>query len=588
MIARKKKRVIIIISIVIIVLSIIGILVALYFTTDMFKSKNSLFAKYFLQNVGNIEEIAKEQPTGIQDAIQNKKLETNLKAKLTYTDSKNNSNNTVNQAEINISSQIDNQSNYDYKDIRLSYENEKLAQAEYIKDNDSYGIKLDGIRQFVIGQSENLDELELKTGISKSNLEIFTYIFDPITLSNFISFTPSELEVLSSTYLSIIQQKAENNQYYKSTQNIQVNGATYKANAYSIKLTEEQLNDLIITILEKVEKDQILLGKIDQMQEQLQKYYLYQSKDNETLRDTIIQLIDDKIQYIKNHNIGQEETEITIYQCNGKTIRTLLKTPKESISIDVDTNKNIQMSYVQNLDNSVVEENIIIEKAVTENSQNFSVKYKRLTDDVEDQSLSLDLVQNMQGNEINNNYKIQYSVDDNSAIIDINQYINILEEFTNKIELTQENSINLNNLEQEQAQRIIEIMTNNVNEKIKNILNHITLDDLNSMLKNLGILKESEIKFNENEPNDETVTEVERNRFNSQLTFYIGKEVNKDTLQQLLEAVKPSLQDAQITYEDADNPQKKRIRSIIMNVKRNTTNEEKARRNCNSISTRGK
>ena len=588
MIARKKQRLIIIISIVLIVLSIIGVLVALYLTTDMFKSKNSLFAKYFLQNVDNIQEIAKSQPTQIENAIQNQKLETELKAKLTYTDNKNNSNNTINQAEIDISSQIDNQSNYDYKNIRLAYENEKLAQAEYIKNSDSYGIKLEGIKQFVIGQSQNLEELELKTGISKSNLEMLTYIFDPIKLSNFISFTPSELEVLSSTYLSIIQQKVNNKQYYKSNQNIQINGTDYKARAYSIKLTEEQLNDLIITILEKIEKDQILLGKIDLMQEQLQKYYLYQPKDNETLRDTIIQLIDDKIQYIRNHNIGQEETEITVYEYNGQTIRTLLKTTRESISLDVDSNKNIQISYVQNLDNSVVEDNLTIKRTVTENSQNFSFQYKKLTDDEEEESLSFDLVQNMQGNEIDNNYKVQYIIDGNLATIDINQYISIVEEFDNKIELTQENSIDLNSLEQGQAQRIVEIMENNINEKVKNIISHVTLEDLNSMLKNLKILKENEIKFNEDEPSDETVTEVERNRFNSQLTFYIGKEVNKDTLQQLLEVVKPSLQDAQITYEDADNPQKKRIRSIIMNVKRNTTNEEKTRRNCNSIITRRK
>ena len=84
MIARKKQRLIIIISIVLIVLSIIGVLIALYLTTDMFKSKNSLFAKYFLQNVGNIEQIVKSQPTQIEDAIQNQKLETNLKAKLIY------------------------------------------------------------------------------------------------------------------------------------------------------------------------------------------------------------------------------------------------------------------------------------------------------------------------------------------------------------------------------------------------------------------------------------------------------------------------------------------------------------------------
>lgn len=581
MIARKKQRLIIIISIVLIVLSIIGVLIALYLTTDMFKSKNSLFAKYFLQNVGNIEQIVKSQPTQIQDAIQNQKLETDLKAKLTYTDSENNNSNTVNQAEIDISSQIDNQSNYDYKNMRLTYENENLAQAEYVKDNGLYGIKLEGIKQFVSGQDENLDELELKTGVSKSNLELLTYIFDPIKLSDYISFTPSELEVLSSTYLSIIQQKATNNKYSKSNQSIKVNGIDYKTNAYSIKLTEEELNDLIITILEKIEKDQILLGKIDILQEQLQKYYLYNPKDDETLKDTIIQLIDDKIQYIKNHNIGQEETEITVYEYKGQTLRTSMKTPKETINLDVDKDKYIQISYIQNLDNSIIEDDFTITKEITETSQNLFVQYKQLNDDEEKQNLSFNLVQNMEGNEISNIYKLQYDIDGNSAIIDINQYINIVEQFDNKVELAQENSINLNNLEQEQAQRVVEIMTNNTNEKIKNIINHVTLEDLNTMLKNLKILKDSEIKFTEDEPTDETVTEVERNRFNSQLTFFIGKEVDKNTLEQLLEAAKPSLQDAQITYEDADNPQKKRIRSIIMNVKRNTTNDEKA----NEIST---
>lgn len=581
MIARKKQRLIIIISIVLIVLSIIGVLIALYLTTDMFKSKNSLFAKYFLQNVGNIEQIVKSQPTQIQDAIQNQKLETDLKAKLTYTDSENNNSNTVNQAEIDISSQIDNQSNYDYKNMRLTYENENLAQAEYVKDNGLYGIKLEGIKQFVSGQDENLDELELKTGVSKSNLELLTYIFDPIKLSDYISFTPSELEVLSSTYLSIIQQKATNNKYSKSNQSIKVNGTDYKTNAYSIKLTEEELNDLIITILEKIEKDQILLGKIDILQEQLQKYYLYNPKDDETLKDTIIQLIDDKIQYIKNHNIGQEETEITVYEYKGQTLRTSMKTPKETINLDVDKDKYIQISYIQNLDNSIIEDDFTITKEITETSQNLFVQYKQLNDDEEKQNLSFNLVQNMEGNEISNIYKLQYDIDGNSAIIDINQYINIVEQFDNKVELAQENSINLNNLEQEQAQRVVEIMTNNTNEKIKNIINHVTLEDLNTMLKNLKILKDSEIKFTEDEPTDETVTEVERNRFNSQLTFFIGKEVDKNTLEQLLEAAKPSLQDAQITYEDADNPQKKRIRSIIMNVKRNTTNDEKA----NEIST---
>ena len=55
MIARKKKKLIIISSITALVLIIIGILITLYLTTDMFKSNYSLFVKYISQNITSIE-----------------------------------------------------------------------------------------------------------------------------------------------------------------------------------------------------------------------------------------------------------------------------------------------------------------------------------------------------------------------------------------------------------------------------------------------------------------------------------------------------------------------------------------------------
>ena len=91
MIARKKKKLIIIISIVLIILIIIGTLVALYFTTDMFKSNYSLFVKYLSQNINIVGDMAKKDPTEITNAIQNQKLTTNLKGNISYTDNNNDS-----------------------------------------------------------------------------------------------------------------------------------------------------------------------------------------------------------------------------------------------------------------------------------------------------------------------------------------------------------------------------------------------------------------------------------------------------------------------------------------------------------------
>ena len=65
MITKKKRQLIMIISISVPIVIIIGILIALYFTTDMFKPKNKLFEKYIEQNINIIDEMAKKKPKEI-------------------------------------------------------------------------------------------------------------------------------------------------------------------------------------------------------------------------------------------------------------------------------------------------------------------------------------------------------------------------------------------------------------------------------------------------------------------------------------------------------------------------------------------
>ena len=143
MIARKKKKLIIIISIVLIILIIIGTLVALYFTTDMFKSNYSLFVKYLSQNINIVGDMAKKDPTEITNAIQNQKLTTNLKGNISYTDNNNDSESTLNKAELDITGQIDKLQSYRYENVRLAYENSDVAKIEYIKNGNQYAVRLE-------------------------------------------------------------------------------------------------------------------------------------------------------------------------------------------------------------------------------------------------------------------------------------------------------------------------------------------------------------------------------------------------------------------------------------------------------------
>ena len=576
MLAKKKRNLImIIIAIIFVVIAIIGTLVALYLTTDMFKSNSTLFAKYIVQNVDNIYAILEAEPSEIEQMIEQSKLESNLKATVTYKDSNNNTDNTINKAELDISGQKDKTENYTYKDIRLVYENEKVARMEYIQDGQNYGIRLDGIKQFVTFQNEDLQELELKTGIKSENLSLFTYIFDQIKITNFIQFTPSETEVLSSTYLSVLNQNTTKANYQKkSNQTITVNGKTYKANGYTIKLNKEQFNELIIKILERVSKDEIILGKIDNIQSELEKYHI-NLEEGTTLRELFVKMLEEKIEDIKDNNIGQEETEITVYESNGATIKTFIKTPDNEFSIDLYEDKSgVQFDYIENLDNKTKETNIVFENKTTADSQDMSIQYSKLEDGTEKNTIEFQTSRNKEEQEINNVYQLRYYVSGNEANVKVDQYLTGVNTFENKVELTQENNIPLNDLEQAQAKAIINVLQKNFNGQLDMTLEKVKLDDINLMLKQLEILKETELKFENT--TEENVSEAERNRFNSQLTLFIGKEVDTNSILQLLEVTNESLKDVQIIYdEEKSTENKKALKGFILDIKRNTGNETK-------------
>ena len=171
MLAQKRKKLIIIITTsVIALIAIIATLIILYIKTDMFKPNSKLFAKYIVQNIEYIDNILKSEPSEIEQTIEQNKITSNLKSTIEYIDNNNDSENSINKAELDITGQSDQASQYKYEDIRIAYENEDIAKMEYIQNEDLYGIRPDGIKQFVTIKNENIDELTLKTGLSKEEI----------------------------------------------------------------------------------------------------------------------------------------------------------------------------------------------------------------------------------------------------------------------------------------------------------------------------------------------------------------------------------------------------------------------------------
>lgn len=576
MLAQKRKKLIIIITTsVIALIAIIATLIILYIKTDMFKPNSKLFAKYIVQNIEYIDNILKSEPSEIEQTIEQNKITSNLKSTIEYIDNNNDSENSINKAELDITGQSDQTSQYRYEDIRLAYENEDIAKMEYIQNEDLYGIRPDGIKQFVTIKNENIDELTLKTGLSKEDIALLTTIFNQTKISSFINFTPNEVEVLTSTYLSILTQNTNKTNFEKkSGQKIMVNGKSVDATGYALKLSKEQFNNLIIKMLERISNDEIILGKVDNLQTTLENYKI-KIDEEKSLRTLFTEKIKEQIEEIENNNIGQEETQIIVYVNNGQTVKTEVKIPDNELTIDLfgEGKSAMQFTNVVTLDNKTKQTDLTLQNTTTPTTQEMQIKYMLQDGGEETNTLDLQISRNIQDKKINNTYGLRYYLEGNEAKIKVNQYLTPVNEFENKIELTTgENNYTLNELEQSNAQAIINIINNNNNEQIEKILERIKLEDINKMLKDLGILKESEIQFKKEE--EEVVTEAERTRFNSELSLFLGKEVEADSIKQLLEVTNETLENAQIIYDEESTRTPKPLKAFIINIKRDAGNEQ--------------
>ena len=146
---------------------------------------------------------------------------------------------------------------------------------------------------------------------------------------------------MKNKYLSLIGDKFSEDKFLKEkNQIIKINNQNIDVNKYTLKITVEQLNEIYIKILEELKQDEIILNKIENLQESINKYRITSNIEN-NIKETFIDLIDEKIKQINETNIGQDEIEISVYENNGFTIRTTIKSNE----------------YIMNLDCLLLEEN---------------------------------------------------------------------------------------------------------------------------------------------------------------------------------------------------------------------------------------
>lgn len=579
MIPRKRKIVILVSVIVLVILMILGILVTLYLKTDMFKSNETLFAKYIMQNFNAVEILKNDDTQGIEEQLNTTKHKSEIEGTIQYTEnigtSAESNDNNINKVKLKIKSNIDKQENYDYKDISIGTDDEELMKLEYLNQDQTYGIRLYGIQQFVSVEENGSDEILKEFGI-----ENIQGLLAQIDYNSILSFTEEEKQSLINTYVEIIQSNVSKDKYYKQSNTlITVNNQDMQTNAYSMKLTIEEYNNLYIKILEQITKDEIILSKIDLVENEIKNKYPSYQQDT-SLRETIINIINNKIEEIKDNNIGSEEVKITVYENNMQTVRTSIEKSINKTILDLYNNSYIKIDNVE-LGENENEQSIKIEKNNNQTQSSTSIEFKNIQDNEITNDIQLNYQQILENEKISKNIELEIANEKYKGVVSIKNDIELVEEFENQISL-ETNNVKLNELQKERITLIKNILDENIQGQLSNLSSIVDLNQYKKMLQNLGIIKKNSVEIS----NEVEVTDIERKRFNSQFEFFISEDLTDDNINDLIKTAENNLDDMKVLLksgeiEDLDvekmqsTEYKENVSEILISIKEDSTNQEK-------------
>ena len=551
MMPRKKRRTIIIVSIVLVIAIIATALALLYLNTDMLKSNQTLFMKYIGKNVENLDKnISDIGNKEINSLLEQNKYTSNTDIKVNYTQdigtTSENTDNVINQLKINAEGQTDKANGYQYQDIKLLQEGNEVFRVEYIQNDNTYGLRFsDLFKQYILVDNANLKDLYQKMGYSEEQVEETP---DQINWqSDFLdmfTLTENEKQNLQNKYIGILVEGISKENFSKQLDvTITIDGKSVYTNSYTLTLTKEQLNNIYINILEELKQDEIILGKIENIQNKI---------NNSNLKDEFISDIENTIDEINKNNIGQDETKIIVYENQKNTVRTEIKTTDYEISLDC--LKEEDGNYMQlDVNKKDKEEKITLKNATNElnleisDTEGTNTKTTRLTQKTK-----------AEGEKCSRNSIATYNDGSNKVEATIQENMQVVNEFEEAVSLDNTNSIKLNDLEGEELGGILDKVQVALKEKMDQLATTISQEDLTTILKSLGIMQE------EQKIEATGVTEIEKNRFNSQFEMLKGENLRGESILSLIEAIKGNL----TNFEVVSNTELK------LKIEKNNSNEE--------------
>ena len=440
---------IIIISILIVLLLVV--FVVLYFCTDLLKSDKQLFFKYASQLVETEGGFVENNIEAFYNKKQQMPYENEGKFDFTV-DLGNNTNEQIDIANdfvVNFSGKTDKTNNKAEQNIELKYSDDVSWPLIYRHDGDIYGIQTDYVSsKYVAVENNNLKEFAEKVGMTDTS-DVPEKIEIPEDKANF-EYTEEEKQTVQEKYMTILENQFRDDQFQTEKND---DGTT----RYILTMTNEELKNLVIALLNELKTDDVTLGKINNI---LSEQDLY-TKNTIEAED-----IDSIIESLQEGNTEEGEVQFIVAQKDSKLI---------SISLNQNDN-NIQLT-----------------KNNQEDSVNYSIsvnfKFDTGLSSVETIGGTIYFSANYSGlNELNavkENYELGIAVQDNNG----QQVGKYTYQFENNVNFV--DSVNIDGLNEENAM----ILNNYEEESIQNFM-----IQLGERISNVNVEQMEKIGFNYGNP----------------------------------------------------------------------------------------
>lgn len=489
---KKKLNILVILIIFVFILILVAGFAYIYLATDLLKSNKELFFKYATQ-IANSEDgfidnnlqqyFGKKQ---VSPYTNNGIFSVNITS-----DNQQEKYNNANNFNISFSGEVDKANSKNSQNIQLNYSDSVNFPISYKRIDNTIGLQTDYVgNKFIAVETDKLNDVLGNITAPIENATSSTSTLQQITESQ---LSEDEINHIKNTYIASIKQQLSDEKFSK------IEEADLKG--YKLTITGEEIKNIFINLLETFKNDQTMLNKINE--------YLSTEGNGTTITTTDI---DDLITDITNNydEISEEQIEITVYSKSGKIAKILIGTQEGKISIE------------KSEENSQQKLNITYENDFAKIS--LGANFEGLTDM---QSVKENYTIDLQ-NKGESGVKYQF-------VYQINNEVN----FTDNInieEFTTDNTMILNNYEEEQVSNFLQAVVQRIVEVNKQQMEELGLEESENPIQYLfepinlfdaGILDQAST----------AMSETEINTFNSKFDVYTGTTQSPQTVKGLLSTI---------------------------------------------------